>query len=136
TEPRNARSKLAPTASHSSAPVSSRTKNAATAVSPKAVRKWTRKKRGLTCAAESKTKHASMPAASRRQKTATMSASGVDQRHQLGPRGLVGAEGAAHGAGGAQAVRLADAADGHAGVDGFKNHADAAGVQLLHEQVS
>src|SRR5687767_13972447 len=78
-----------------------------------------------------------IPNASRRQNVATMASppGAVDEGHELGAGFRLVLEAAAHSARGADAVGLADAADRHAAVRRFQNDADAAGIELLHEQV-
>src|SRR5262245_28435944 len=78
-----------------------------------------------------------MPNARRRQKRASIGSSrpAAQERQELAARRGVIAEGAAHGAGRADALRLSDAADRHAGVSRLQHHADAACPCLLHQQV-
>src|SRR5579885_1818358 len=129
TEPRKAKNPPAASAAHSHRSAVSRRNTAARAVRPSAVRKWTRKKRGLIRAGFRIKSEPIRPKARRRQNRASMkSPRAVNQGHQLRAGGLVFLEDAAHGAGGGDAARLADAADRHAGVRRLDDDADAAGA--------
>src|SRR5262249_35285357 len=135
-EPTKARAIAAPSRLNSGQAALSRTPRKARPAKARAVRKCVRKKRGLRMAGGSSNRQPIIPAARRREKTASMSSPrAVDQGHQLVARGLVVAEDAAHGAGGADAAGLAHAADGHAGVRGFEDDADAAWFEFLHQEV-
>src|SRR5262249_14716012 len=76
------------------------------------------------------------PTATRRQKMTIMrSPRTVDERHQLRAGQLIILEAAAHGAGGADAVGLANSSYRHARVRRFQDDPDAAWTQLLHKEV-
>src|SRR5579871_1022949 len=135
-ETRNANRIMPPSARLSQRSPVPRRKIAVARPRPNTIKNCVRKKRGLTSAAGKSNNAAVSPLARRRQKMGSMGLSrAVNERHQLGPRGLVFLECAAHGAGQTKAVRLADAPDRHARMGSLQDNTDAARLKFVHEQI-